>query len=112
MTVPAILSDFQHLLESNPTSLTLSILANRLAARLDHLEGAIDEAFILFSLLTLEQYEVRRPHLDRVRRHLHAYGVELMPVRTVTGRDVVLYVHRQQAANTNANTGTGTEVAS
>ena len=97
MTVPAILSDFQHLLESNPTSLELPILASRLAAHLDHLEGAIDEAYIPFSLLTLEQFEARRSNFDRARRHLQSYGVDLMPVRSVTGRDVVLYVHRQHA---------------
>lgn len=99
MTVPAILSDFQHLLESNPTSLELPILASRLAARLDHLDGAIDEAYIPFSLLTLEQFEARRSSLDRARRHLRPYGVDVMPVRSVTGRDVVLYVHRQRAAS-------------
>ena len=99
MNVPAILSDFQLLLESDPSSLQLPILASRLAERLDHLEDAIDEAYIPFSLLTLEQFEARRPRLDRARRHLQRFGIDLMPVRSVTGRDVVLYVHRQHAAS-------------
>lgn len=99
MTVPAILSDFQHLLESHPTNLTLPILASRLAARLDHLEGAIDEAYIPFSLLTVEQFDVRRSSFDRARRHLQPYGVDLMPVRSITGRDVVLYVHREHVTS-------------
>ena len=97
MTVPALLSDLQRLLETDPTSPDLSRLAHALAARLEQLEVEIDEAFIPFSLLTQAQYQARREHLDRVQRHLHAHGIGVMPVRSVTGQDVVLYVHRQHA---------------
>jgi hypothetical protein len=99
------LSDIQRLLEANPTSPDLPRLAHALAARLEQLEVEIDEAFIPFSLLTHAQYQARRDHLDQVKRHLHAHGIGVMPVRSVTGQDVVLYVHRQHAP-------AGAEVAS
>ena len=97
MTVPATLSTFTQILETDPTSPNLPQLARQLADRLELVTTQLDEAGVPVSLLPLDRYRDRHDQLNLVRRHLQAYGVDVMPVRSITGNEVVLYVHQLQA---------------
>ena len=95
MTVPALLRSFQQVLDAEPVGLELPRLAHRLAKRIDPVVSG--RTVLPVSLLTVEHYQAHQDRVGRARYHLQAFGLDLLPVTSRAGQDVVLYVHRPHA---------------
>lgn len=97
MTLPQSFYDLLDQLTVDATSEQVICLAQHLATRTARLTLDLDEAYLPVGLFPHERHQALAPHLDRARRHLQPFGLDLMSVPSDCVQGVLVYVHQQQA---------------
>lgn len=100
MTVPQTLPHaFYTLLDQlqvDPTCDQVTCLAQHLVVRTASLTADLDEAYLPVGLFPHDRYQQLAPQLERARRYVQPFGLDLMSVPSVCVQGVLVYIHLQQ----------------